>query len=1612
MSSSPSGTGRRLRSVLALGLLLLVVCGLVVAPVSSGTASTAVEESTDGSVDSTGTSTGPDAESGMTIGAALENGSDSGTVEVIVRLSEAEPAPGATPDQARVGLEQHAERTQGEVVSYARSTDGVTIRNRFWVTNAVLLEVDTDRIDLESFDRFEDVSTLHSNFEVELDGATATGASTIGSDDDAVTTTDSTSPAGTTVTGEADATGAIDATDGLDGINAPAVWAEYGANGTGAKVAVLDTGVDVTHPDITLSTTDPSDVTYPGGWAEFDGSGDAVAGSTPRDFGDHGTHVSGTIAGGAASGTHIGVAPGVELLHGAVLTNCDGGCSGSYAQVIGGIQWAVDRNADVASLSLGVQAYEEDFISPVRNAQSAGTIVVSSAGNDGDGSSGSPANVYETFAVGAATDAGEITHFSSGETIVTDDVWSSPPADWPNTYTVPNVAAPGSGIESAAPGGGYQYKSGTSMAAPHVTGSIALLRSINEDLRPAEITAALEETAWKPDGEAPGQDTRYGYGIVDVKAAADATSMVTVTGTVTDRAGEPIDDATVAVDDGRWNATTDETGSYELRVVPGDRTLTVTTPGRHSAAETLELPTGETVTRDVRLDFVETPAGRSLPEPIEANGTVTATFDVKQLEAVTITPTANATVETGGLAFEIDGTRVGVNETHEFDPAVTDGRLNITTYLEAALDGTLELDYEFDRGNETQTVRTGPSRVVPKIYDVGVIASPDNGAAARLETDLADDLSIVYRTSRVDTADAVPAAESGDYDVFVALELPAADATLSNATAAFVDATMAADTGVVYLGDGTGGDTLVRLSQDTAEIRQLETPGHDGPIEIVIDEAHPLFAGVGSERDAVTLLENATNRTWFDVHGARTFASATDDGVLADGTAVALDRSDEQIFLGVTPRAGSLTDDGQSIVTNAVASLGAGQLYVSEDLETYGVSGTGAETATFVVPETGDVTVDFAAGTTVDPADVSLTVNGSDIAPGNETPVDAETVATGLSVDVSVADGVDGEAVQLTATFENETVTTSPIRFELEPPARYAGTVAVNGEPARDGLTVRATSDGTVVAEATTADGWFGVPTADGGGGALEVNSSTVPENATLNLSLERAGTNASITPTAGGESRTDLTVSYDDPFAATTVTAPRWTAAGDEIDVSVDFDGESARYITDRTWLEEYETDPENRWRATHTYGLEDEGVATAGARLTDLAGETRTVSTRVLVIDGEPATINGTISRSATGSNALDGATEHGVNGSVIVTPAHGIWTDEQPVENGTFEAATEENASTHGVFLQSGGEYPIYQTVLDRVVVDETVAIDLDQGHDFGIEVTDESGVGVADASVSVAAIDTSETANAVVWRESATDGSGLWNGPTGNGLGATVNGTITVRVTPPDDEKFVDETSVQTLTVDDAMTASFELAERSDDSRSGGSAGGGGGSGGSAGGGGGDIGDGGSENGTDNGTTPEFEIVASSIDPVEIRAGDSVRIDATVENVGNLAGTDTVTIAANGEALTTEAVDLGPGERETIAVETTLESAASITVDGTPIGTVTVTDESVTPDESASEPEPNGSASADPSTTDSTNETPSTDASSSQSGPQSDSVSGFGGSVAIVAVVTFLLVRARR
>jgi len=476
---------------------------------------------------------------GVTITSAVE--AEAGETQLLVTLSSPERVEG--PDQ----LQAHARESQSDLLRFVNRTAGVTVENRFWLANAVLLTADLDRVAPETVARIDGVEAIERNAEVHaLDGVRAGNES--------ATAKQSGPSAGPAVESSAETRETFNTTYGLDQVNATEAWTTYDTRGEGTAVAVLDSGIDASHPDLNLTK-----------WAEFTtfgGQKDSEP-SDPHPRG-HGTHTSGTVAGGNESGEYIGVAPRTALYHGGVLRSCDSsGCTGTRSQIIAGMEWGVENDVEVISMSLGAEGYATSYIEAVRNAEAAGTVVVASIGNDNEGTSGSPGNVYDTISVGAATESEDITSFSSGERIETSRAWGSDaPSDWPSEYTVPVVSAPGARVKSTLPNGTYGDKWGTSMAAPHVSGTIALMQSATDyHVSPAQIELALERTARKPPGApAPAgeRDTRYGSGLINAPPALELVTNGTAAGFSVDPAAVTPGDTVTLSANASLGATTYE----------------------------------------------------------------------------------------------------------------------------------------------------------------------------------------------------------------------------------------------------------------------------------------------------------------------------------------------------------------------------------------------------------------------------------------------------------------------------------------------------------------------------------------------------------------------------------------------------------------------------------------------------------------------------------------------------------------------------------------------------------------------------------------------------------------------------------------------------------------------------------------------------------------------------------------------------------------------------------------------------------------------------------------------------------------------------------------------
>jgi subtilisin family serine protease len=270
-------------------------------------------------------------------------------------------------------------------------------------------------------------------------------------------------------------------------IGAPEAWKV--SQGAGVLVAVLDTGVDESHRDLQGALwTNAGEVPGNGKDDDHDGYVDDVHGvdlvnrdGDPSDDEGHGTHVAGIIAARADGEGAVGLAPKATIMPVKVL---DDHRSGSTDVVAEGIRYAVTHGANVINLSINGPGPAEDLRAAIRVAGAAGVTVVASAGNDGDDLGlvpSYPASFTDPaiLAVGA----------TKGDNLL---------ADFSNFGRGVSLTAPGVAILSTSSTGGYELRSGTSMAAPEVAAGLALLQSARPDLSGATLRAALVQTALKP----------------------------------------------------------------------------------------------------------------------------------------------------------------------------------------------------------------------------------------------------------------------------------------------------------------------------------------------------------------------------------------------------------------------------------------------------------------------------------------------------------------------------------------------------------------------------------------------------------------------------------------------------------------------------------------------------------------------------------------------------------------------------------------------------------------------------------------------------------------------------------------------------------------------------------------------------------------------------------------------------------------------------------------------------------------------------------------------------------------------------------------------------------
>jgi len=422
---------------------------------------------------------------------------------------------------------------------------------------------------------------------------------------------------------------------GMQKIQAPEAW-NITTGSPGVIIAILDTGVDTGHPDLIDKIVDNINFTDS---------------PTVDDVYGHGTHVAGIAAASTDNGMGVaGLGYDSTIMNVKVLGDSGGGY---YSWAAAGITWAADNGADVINLSLGGKSGSQILEDAVNYAWSKGVVVVAAAGNNGKSDPFYPA-VYDNCIAVAATNGNDVR-----------PAWSTY-GDWVD------VAAPGREIYSTLRDGSYGYKSGTSMAAPHVAGLAALVLTtvsdtngdgkLNDDIR-SRIESTCDDIGVEG----------IGSGRINAARAVGGATVLpgTVSGQVTDaEEGSPIAGATVT--DGTRTTTTDASGEYTIAdVPPGTYEVVASKEGYESSSLTVTVLEGTTAVADFSLSQTIVPGtitgsvtdaedGSPIIGAVVTDGTRTTTADAAGQYTIADVPPGSYQVVASKEGYETSSATVNV----------------------------------------------------------------------------------------------------------------------------------------------------------------------------------------------------------------------------------------------------------------------------------------------------------------------------------------------------------------------------------------------------------------------------------------------------------------------------------------------------------------------------------------------------------------------------------------------------------------------------------------------------------------------------------------------------------------------------------------------------------------------------------------------------------------------------------------------------------------------------------------------------------------------------------------------------------------------------------------
>jgi len=946
----------------------------------------------------------------------------SGEASVVLRLDRAGLPDGAVASRERTvrRLKRHAGETQRQVRAALEAAPGVDVRRGFWLANALVATVDLEAVSLDEIAALDHVEGVHG---ADTLSARLPGRGGVGAENTARSGAQAGSDEGCGPS-TADPFETCDASWPLELMNAPEVWERHGTRGEGARVCIVDTGADPDHPDIDVD-----------GWVEFTPEGERVD-TEPTEYGEatgHGTNAASAAVGGDASGMHIGVAPDAELY---VASFGPDPPESFFVTGMAALEWAVENGCDVASMSFTMEGGWGYVIEPVENAVAAGTLPLT------------PVEYPAPFAYNATTPSMLTTAPLDTDLTPRQDANGGPirpgrafrgfdlPEAWPERTFVPDVSTPGTQLPLAVSGSRFPDRNwttegrGASFTNPYVAGIVALLRSIDGSLTPAEIRATIRETAFQPSGaDDPVPNDQHGYGIPDALAAVtrhvDADREIA--GVVTDTEGTPVGDATVTAASGP-EATTDEDGSYALAVPSGTETVTADAVGYEPVERTVEAGAADA---DLAFETRVVPdAERVEPVPTQAapGETITLAFDVAHADAALIEVAGEGRrVAPSAFDLAVNGSAVAVGEPVSL-PADT-RRLTVELTSHEAARGTVEVGVEV--GNRAGELTT-------RAFALGPVHVHETPLRVGADEDIQRALDAAAPDTRVELADAAweieasafePTFPSSLLDVpFLGPELESArddEAGLVVDRPLTLTAADGADPTISVTGVGSTGRTVgVRVGADYATVSDVAVEA-DGALAgvSVLDGTGVEVEGVSVSGAAHGVLGEITFGLLARANDLRTGESGVRLDWLAWNALVSENRI-RDAARGVVLDGGLFIAESR-LERNRFENVGTEVVTEGEGVDFERVA-RGEGTAT---PETGTETPDRQTvtptetpdGRTATPTDRTGTPVGGTT--DGATDAGSEATATDAAADTGGADGTDGAGGGTTATDPSGTPT-------------------------------------------------------------------------------------------------------------------------------------------------------------------------------------------------------------------------------------------------------------------------------------------------------------------------------------------------------------------------------------------------------------------------------------------------------------------------------------------------------------------------------------------------------------------------------------------------------------